>query len=271
MASVVAGRTASKLLSNENFDMLMLGLGGFALWEFWPLIKPFFEVGKDAFKVGTDIADKGEKAVTGALSDIGKLAGGDEKTGEDVATNVALSTIGGPVGTILSVFGVGETPKETDLQKKIDQYEQSKGKTIISNDDSARDCWKNVIEKNMTFKDALTQHIKDMNNTYPDLKYVSTINPNQMTTTTLSFSDGTKIWDAFQGVAYICKRHQSDVFERPVADGERQRFISDALNAEAIPSADYFKDYLSEWNLVAYNDVSRVYISPSWRFSPESD
>ena len=267
MASIVAGgRTASKLLSNETFDMAMVGLGAFAVWEFWPLIKPFFNIGVDATEGLNKLIDSGGKVVDSTLSDIGKIAGGDKDTGEGIVENVAIGTIG-PIGAIASALGFGGNKKETDLQKRIDQYEKMKGKTIISNDDASRNLWSNVIEKNMTFKNALTQHMKDMNGAYPDLMYSVKID-NSMTISTLSFSDGVKIWDAYQGIAYISKRHQSDVFERPVSNGERQRFISDALIAEGIPNPDYFINSSSESQLVIYNDVSMVYIAPRWHFQP---
>jgi hypothetical protein len=273
MASVAAARTASKLLSNESFDMAMLGLGGFALYEFWPLIRPFFEIGKGTLGVATGLADAGGKVVTDGLKDLGKLAGADgddaEDTGVGIVENVAISQI--PIiGPVLSFMGIGEKKKETDLQKRIDDYEQKNGISIISDDGAARDCWNNVIEGKMSFKDALSKHMRVMKNTYPDLKYTASIN-GLKTSTTLSFSDDVKIWDALQGVAYIVQRHQSDAWTRPVDDGERQGFICDALIAEAIPSPAYFNSYDSEKNLIIYNDVEMTYIEPRWRFQPNPD
>ena len=278
MASVLVGRQASKLLSNETFDFALLGIGAFVVYEFWDEIKVLFDLGKDVGEgvgqVGSalgDLVDQGTGVVDQGLEGLGKLAGASDGDAKKAGTGIFESAVIGstPVGGLLEDFGVfGSKDKETDLQKRIDKYNLDNGVKLATNDEAARDLWNNVINKKMSFRDAGTAHVKTMLNTFPGIKYDITVSPTQESVGTLTFADGTPIWTAYHGISYICRRHQSDVFTRPTNDGERQRFMADALIAEAIPSVDYFKDYPAESNLVTYNDVSKVYISPRWHFQP---
>jgi len=278
MASVLVGRQATKLLSNRTFDYALLGVGAFVVYEFWDEFKALFEVSKDigegvgtAFESVGSLVNEGAGLVDKGLEGIGELAGASDGDAKEEGIGVVESSIIGStlIGGLLEDFGIlGGKDKETDLQKRIDKYNLDNGVQLPTNDEAARDLWSYVIEKEMSFKEAGITHIKSMRKLFPKIKYDIQVSPTQESIGTLRFDDDTPIWTAYHGISYICRRHQSDVFVRPTNNGERQRFISDALIAEAIPSPDYFKDYQSESNMVTYNNVSKVYISPRWHFQP---
>jgi len=269
MASVIATRGASKLLSNETFDIAMLGLVGFGIYEFWDEIKLLFDFGKGVSSDVNKAVGETKKEVDKVFTGIGKLAGISGSEAESLTIKSGLEASLGPVGIVAGIFDDLSNAPETDLQKRNDAWEAKTGIKIISNDDASRDCWSNVIEKNMSFRDALKRHIKDMNEVYTEFKYTHNI-VNLQTITTLSYSDGTEIWSAYHGVAYICRRHQSDVYNQPTdpPNYTRQHYISDALIAEAIPNSNYFDNYIEESQLVTFNGVSMTYISPRWHFTP---